>query len=268
MKFLKTSIITFISATMLLTPATVLAKTIPVNNLDIKPSVFTTKENYVPNDLLSEKEDDVVASIGIKTEKKEKSEYNLVSVGNAEENKKEYLEELERKKKEEEAEKNKKEEKSEEVVTVTSSNEEVSTFSAATQGDALIAISNPDPSYQGTVINLTDYDREVLRHVIMGEAGGEGFAGCAILAQTIRDNWIRGGYSSAEAVRTGCGYYGWNSGTNSDVEAAINYIFDQGQNAVQHRVCFMYNPNMCSSSWHESQNYIVTYGPVRYFDAW
>ena len=102
----------------------------------------------------------------------------------------------------------------------------------------------------------------------MGEAGGEGFAGCAILAQTIRDNWIRGGYSSAEAVRTGCGYYGWNSGTNSDVEAAINYIFDEGQNAVQHRICFMYNPVLCESGWHETQNYITTYGDVRYFDAW
>ena len=134
--------------------------------------------------------------------------------------------------------------------------------------DALIPIDNPDYTYVGCKFNLADSDREVLRHVIMGEAGGEGFTGCAILAQTIRDNWLRGGYSSAEAVRTSCRYYGWNPGTNSDVEAAINYIFDEGQNAVQHRICFMYNPVLCESGWHESQNYITTYGDVRYFDAW
>lgn len=146
--------------------------------------------------------------------------------------------------------------------------EEPTTAPVTEPTTGLIPIDNPDYNYQGISISLTSSDREVLRHVIMGEAGGEGFAGAALLAQTIRDNWIRGGYSSAEAVRTGCGYCGWNSGSNSDVEAAIEYIFDQGQNAVQHRVCFMYNPSMCSSSWHESQNYVVTYGPVRYFDAW
>ena len=134
--------------------------------------------------------------------------------------------------------------------------------------NGLIAIDNPDPNYVGARFSLNNNDRETLRHVIMGEAGGEGYLGCCVLAQTIRDNWIRGGYTSAEAVRTGCRYDGWNSGTNSDVEAAIRFIFDEGGNAVQHRLCFMYNPVICRSDWHETQNYILTYGDVRYFDAW
>lgn len=134
--------------------------------------------------------------------------------------------------------------------------------------NGLIAIENPDPNYQGARFSLNATDRETLRHIIMGEAGGEGYLGCCVLAQTIRDNWIRGGYSSAEAVRTGCQYNGWNSGTNTDVEAAIRFVFDEGGNAVQHRLCFMYNPVICRSDWHETQNYILTYGDVRYFDAW
>ena len=279
LNFLKASIVTLISATMLLSSTTVTAKTISTNTTEINPSVFTTQENFVPNDLLSNKEDDIIASVTAKTP--EKIEHNLIFTGNAEENKKEHLKKLKEEKEKKEKEEKAKEEKEAKKQTTKSvstpssnssssqkQNNETSTISSAPQGNALISIGNPDPNYQGVVINLTSYDREVLRHVIMGEAGGEGFAGAALLAQTIRDNWLRGGYSSAEAVRVGCGYYGWNSGTNSDVEAAINYIFDQGQNAVQHRVCFMYNPSMCSSAWHESQNYIVTYGPVRYFDAW
>lgn len=134
--------------------------------------------------------------------------------------------------------------------------------------NGLIAIENPDPNYQGARFSLNAADRETLRHIIMGEAGGEGYLGCCVLAQTIRDNWIRGGYSSAEAVRTGCQYNGWSSYSNADVEAAIRFVFDEGGNAVQHRLCFMYNPVICRSDWHETQNYILTYGDVRYFDAW
>lgn len=134
--------------------------------------------------------------------------------------------------------------------------------------NGLIAIENPDPNYQGAQFTLNNADRETLRHVIMGEAGGEGYLGCCVLAQTIRDNWIRGGYTSAEAVRIGCQYNGWSNYSNADVEAAIRFVFDEGGNAVQHRLCFMYNPVICRSDWHETQNYILSYGDVRYFDAW
>lgn len=136
------------------------------------------------------------------------------------------------------------------------------------QSSALYEIDNPDPNYHGSVINLTEEDRNVLRGVIMGEAGGEGFVGACILAQTIRDNWLYAGYSSASEVQYGCQYSGWIDGANDDVENAITFIFDQGGVAVQHRIRYMYCTSMCYSDWHETQNYILTYGDVRFFDSW
>ena len=136
------------------------------------------------------------------------------------------------------------------------------------QSSALYEIDNPDPDYHGTIINLTEEDRNVLRGVIMGEAGGEGFVGACILAQTMRDNWLYAGYSSASEVQYGCQYDGWSDSTNDDVENAINFIFDQGGVAVQHRIRYMYCTSMCYSDWHETQNYILTYGAVRFFDSW
>ena len=148
------------------------------------------------------------------------------------------------------------------------SNDSNSSVGTTTQTEALYSIDNPDPNYHGTVINLSDSDRNALRSVIMGEAGGEGYVGACILAQTIRDNWLAGGYSSAQDVISGCQYYGWMDSTNDDVENAISFIFDQGGVAVQHRIRYMYATSMCYSSWHETQNYILTYGSVKYFDSW
>ena len=68
-------------------------------------------------------------------------------------------------------------------------------------------------------------DRNVLRGVIMGEAGGEGFVGACILAQTMRDNWLYAGYSSASEVQYGCQYDGWSDSTNDDVEKVIKSVY-------------------------------------------
>ena len=38
--------------------------------------------------------------------------------------------------------------------------------------------------------------------------------------------------------------------------------------AVQHRILYMYNPLLVASEFHESQNYILTYEDVRFFDRW
>ena len=42
-------------------------------------------------------------------------------------------------------------------------------------------------------------------------------------------------------------------------------IRDSGS-AVQHRMLYMYNPYMVKSAFHESQNFILSYQGVRFFD--
>ena len=133
----------------------------------------------------------------------------------------------------------------------------------------LLQIANPDASYKGCTISLTSYDRDILERLVMGEAGAEGYIGCALVAQTIRDTMVNCGYTSVEAVRTNCGYYGsLNKTPNADVKKAVAFIFDQGGSAVQHDMLYFYAPNLCTSGFHESQEFVVQYGSHRFFDSW
>ena len=135
--------------------------------------------------------------------------------------------------------------------------------------DFLLQIDNPDTSYVSYSVELSDYDRDVLEHLVMGEAGGQGFIGCCLVAQAIKDTLINDGYPSVDAVRTGNGYAAsLDNVPNQDVLDAIEYVFDNGGAAVQHRIIYFYAPNLCESAFHESQNHVVTHGDHRFFDRW
>lgn len=133
----------------------------------------------------------------------------------------------------------------------------------------LLTIDNPDYTYKPYPIILSDYDREQLAHLVMGEFGTGGFTGCALIAQSVRDAMVKFGYSSIDEVIREMQYSGWYSGKPSDfVYEAIDYIFTQGNAAVQHQILVMYATHIMYSSWHESQEFVVQYETVKFFDYW
>lgn len=139
--------------------------------------------------------------------------------------------------------------------------------SASGSGDYLLDISNPDPSYVGYSVSLNDEDRDMAERILMGEAGGEGYIGMALVAQCIRDTYVNGSYSSIAQLLKVNGYYGSTSITPSQTaKDVVNYIFDQGGSAVQHNIRIFYATNMCSSAWHEAQDFVVQYNYVRFFN--
>ena len=131
----------------------------------------------------------------------------------------------------------------------------------------LLEIDNPDESYSPEPMTISDYDREQLAHLIMGEFGSGGFTGCALIAQCVRDAMVKFEYESVDEVIRKMRYNGWYSGRPFDcVYEAIDYIFDQGGSAVQHEILVMYASNIIYSSWHEQQEFVVEYEYVRFFD--
>ncbi len=133
----------------------------------------------------------------------------------------------------------------------------------------LIATDKADLDYCGQAVSLSEEDRSILEHLVMGEAGNQGFVGAALVAQTIRDRLVYDGFNSVESVRVSCGYEGsLNNTPNSDVLAAVSFIFDQGGSAVQHTVRYFYAYTWSSSAWHETMNYICTHGDHRFFDRY
>ena len=143
------------------------------------------------------------------------------------------------------------------------------TATLSTGGKYLLDIANPDSSYVSYSIKLTDYDRDILEHLVMGEAGGEGFIGCCLVAQAIRDTMISDGYKTVESLRTSMGYYGSLYNTpNEDALNAVKFIFDEGGAAVQHKIIYFYAPSLCTSGFHESQEFVVAHNSHRFFDRW
>lgn len=132
----------------------------------------------------------------------------------------------------------------------------------------LMDISNPDPNFVGYTVSLSDSDRDLAERMIMGEAGSMGYTGMALVAQCIRDTYVSGGYSSIAQVLSQNGYYGSTSITPSATcKEVVNFIFDQGGSAVQHKVRVFYASNYCSSPWHEAQHFVCEYKYVRFFDC-
>lgn len=139
--------------------------------------------------------------------------------------------------------------------------------SGSTSTGYLMDIPNPDPNYTSYAIHLSDSDRELAERIVMGEAGSMGYTGMAIVAQCLRDAFVMGGHSDIASVISQYGYYGSTSITPSQTcKDVVNYIFDQGGAAVQHRTLVFYSTAYCTSTWHESQDFVCQYGSVRFFD--
>lgn len=120
----------------------------------------------------------------------------------------------------------------------------------------------------GDIIRLSPEDRQLIAGIIAGEVDPYDEYGCLLLAQTLRDNWLRCGCSSAAEVQSCCQYDGYKPFTTDCIEFAIARIFDNGGSVVEGRVYFMYAPALCQSDWHESQRFVVEHGGVRYFGTW
>ena len=140
--------------------------------------------------------------------------------------------------------------------------------SAAAAEGFLMGIDNPDPEYSGSVVSMSDSDRDYCERMVMGEAGSTGFTGMALVAQCIRDTYVSGGYGSVSEVISSNGYYGSTDIAPSETcKEVVRYIFDQGGSAVQHRIQVFYASDICSSDWHEAQIFVCSYGYVRFFDV-
>ena len=137
------------------------------------------------------------------------------------------------------------------------------------QSNALLSIDCADENYTGAIVTLTPEDRDILERLVMGEAGGEGYEGAALVAQAIRDTMVYRGFGSVNDVRIACKYSGSLKKTpNQNVKDAVAYVFDQGGIVVKHPIFYFYAPGMVRSSFHESQKFIIEHGGHRFFSTW
>lgn len=131
----------------------------------------------------------------------------------------------------------------------------------------LFDIDDPDCDYSAEAIVLTEDDRELVARIVMNEFGDGGYEACCLQAQAFRDGMI---FSNLSVENTYHQFqydaYSLDKTPNKDCYKAVDYIF-AGNIVVPHRIIYMYDTNYCSSAWHETQNFVIEYKGIRFFDA-
>lgn len=117
------------------------------------------------------------------------------------------------------------------------------------------------------VFNLSEYERWVVECIVMGEAKGESYNGKALVAQCILNSCLFDGIQPSE-VRTKYKYAGWDEEPSDEVKEVVSAVFDDGYQVTDEPILFFYAPNVCNSTWHETQRHIITEGGHKFFALW
>lgn len=111
---------------------------------------------------------------------------------------------------------------------------------------------------------LTDEERLIVCQVVQAEAGGEPYAGKVAVAQCILQACEDDGIRPDVAVRK----YGYSKNRpepSQEALDAVQDVFDFGHVATTEPIKYFYAPDRTTSSWHETQIYVMTINGHRFF---
>lgn len=111
---------------------------------------------------------------------------------------------------------------------------------------------------------LSAAERDVVERVVMAEAGGESFEGQMLVAQCILNACEKTGTQPSEVVVT-FKYAPARPDPTDSVREAVAAVFDAGEFITDEPVMFFYNPAKVTSTWHESQTFVIEVGGHRFF---
>lgn len=112
--------------------------------------------------------------------------------------------------------------------------------------------------------NITDAERWEIASVITAEAVGEPFAGKVAVAQCILQACEDSGIRPIEALEL----YQYSSRRPEPTEEAleaVEAVFDFGYVVTSEPIKYFYAPELATSSWHESQVYVLTINNHKFF---
>lgn len=115
---------------------------------------------------------------------------------------------------------------------------------------------------------LTEEEREIIEAVVAAEAGGEDFDGQCLVAQCILNTAEAKGMRPHEVVLVPGQYTTPNYDRRSLVEDAVSAVFDDGYRVTDKPIRWFYAPDLCTSNWHESQQFALEHGCHRFFMPW
>lgn len=126
---------------------------------------------------------------------------------------------------------------------------------------------DPDHTLEGApapYYPLTDEDRALVASVVTAEAGGEDYDGQRLVAQCLLNACLMDGLSPDEAVEE----YQYSAARPEPTESvleAVSAVFDRHDTVTDEMILYFYAPALCSSDWHESQDFVLEHGGHRFF---
>lgn len=124
--------------------------------------------------------------------------------------------------------------------------------------------AKPTTATKGPFYPLTEWERDLVERVVMAEAGGEPFLGQKAVAQCILNASLLRQIPPAKVVNA-LKYTKARPEPTESVKQAVAAVFDDGETVFDRDVIYFYAPGLATSSWHESQTYVVTIGCHRFF---
>ena len=111
---------------------------------------------------------------------------------------------------------------------------------------------------------LSDAERDLVERVVMAESGGEPYEGQMAVAQCILNAAEKDGIQPSEAVVVYQYAKGRPEPTQS-VRDAVAAVFDRGETVTDELILYFYNPAKVTSTWHESQIFVIEIAHHRFF---
>lgn len=111
---------------------------------------------------------------------------------------------------------------------------------------------------------LTAEERDLIERVVMGEAGGEEYAGQLAVAQCIL-NACELRNARPAAIIESLSYTTHRPEASQSVKDAVSEVFDDGVKVLPETAMYFYAPGLVHSEWHETQEYLCTIGCHRFF---
>lgn len=112
--------------------------------------------------------------------------------------------------------------------------------------------------------DITDAERWEIASTVTAEAEGEPFAGKVAVAQCILQACEDDGIRPAEAL-TSYGYSKKRPEPTDEALEAVQAVFDHGDIVTSEPIKYFYAPAVTVSSWHESQDYVLTINNHKFF---
>lgn len=111
---------------------------------------------------------------------------------------------------------------------------------------------------------LSESERRIAECIVQGEAGGEDLTGKMLVAQCLVNACIESNIQPSQA-RVQLKYSGWKENVSDETRQAVREVFDNGHQVVSEPILYFYAPKLCTSKWHETQDFVIEHGCHRFF---